>query len=131
MQKNFTLVKTNLRRILALQPGVRSLRGTVADSNDDSNSTRAAETASQTLFVARAQQASLSPNPKNVYELWQEYEVGSGGRNAAILFSRINRGGKNKHKYRRRNVLVERSQKHKSQNVSTQIGQKSRTRKKS
>ena len=62
MQKNFILVNINLRRI-AVQPGVQSLRGTVTDGNDDGNS-RAAETAAQTAFIARAQQASLSPNPK-------------------------------------------------------------------
>jgi hypothetical protein len=81
-----------------VQPGVRLLRGTVTDGNDNSS---AAETAAQTAFVARAQQASMSPcpNPKNLYELWQENEDGIGGRKAAKLLSRIDCGAKIEHKY--------------------------------
>ena len=49
--------------------------------------------------------ASLSPNPKNLFELWHEYQVGLGGRKAAKLFTAKERGGKVKHKYHRRNVI--------------------------
>jgi hypothetical protein len=102
ISKNFTLVHANIRRI-AVQPGVRSFRGTLAGGNDDTN-LRAASAADQPVAIARLQ-PSLSPNPKNLYELWQEYEVGIGGRKAAKLFSQWERGGKNKHKYCRRNVI--------------------------
>lgn len=37
--------------------------------------------------------------------MWIEYEFGLGGRKAARLFTREERGGKNKHTYYRRNVL--------------------------
>jgi hypothetical protein len=101
IQKSFTLVNANIRRI-AIQPGVRSFRGTtVAGSNDDTI-LRAASAAQQPAIRS---QPSLSSNPKNLYELWQEYEVGIGGRKAAKLFSQWERGGKNKHKYCRRNVI--------------------------
>ena len=101
IQKSFTLVNANIRRI-AIQPGVRSFRGTtVAGSNDDTI-LRAASAAQQPAIRSLP---SLSSNPKNLYELWQEYEVGIGGRKAAKLFSQWERGGKNKHKYCRRNVI--------------------------
>jgi hypothetical protein len=37
---------------------------------------------------------TLSPNPNNLYVLWQEYEHGVGGRKAARHFTRIERGHK-------------------------------------
>ena len=100
--KHFSMVHASIRRI-ALQPGVRSFRGTLAGGNDDTN-LQAANAADQPVAIARLQ-PSLSPNPKNLYELWQEYEVGIGGRKAAKLFSQWERGGKNKHEYCRRNVI--------------------------
>lgn len=48
--------------------------------------------------------ATLSPNPKNLFILWQEYEIGLGGRKAAKLFTREERG-RVKHKYSRRKVV--------------------------
>ena len=43
--------------------------------------------------------ASVSPNPKNLYKQWHEFQVGLGGRKAAKLFTAKERGGKVKHKY--------------------------------
>eukprot|EP00957_Ditylum_brightwellii_P158143 12037229-Ditylum_brightwellii.AAC.1 len=40
---------------------------------------------------------TLSPNPNNLYTLWQEYEHGVGGRKAACHFTRIKRGHKKIH----------------------------------
>jgi regulator of replication initiation timing len=48
--------------------------------------------------------ATLSPNPKNLFILWQEYEIGLGGRKAAKLFTREERG-RVKHKYSRQKVV--------------------------
>ena len=42
--------------------------------------------------------ASLSPNPKRLYELWHAYQAGLGGRKAAKLFAAKERGGKLMHK---------------------------------
>jgi hypothetical protein len=41
---------------------------------------------------AVAQLSTLSPNPRSLYLLWDEYENGIGGRKAARLFSREERG---------------------------------------
>jgi hypothetical protein len=49
--------------------------------------------------------AQLSKLPRTLDELWIEYDFGLGGRKAARLFTREERGGKNKHNYYRRNVL--------------------------
>jgi Transcriptional activator of glycolytic enzymes len=98
--KNYGIINTNIRRI-ALQPGVRGgLGGTVARGNDDN--LFGAPLAIAGLGIAPA---SLSPNPKNLFDLWQEYQIGIGGRKAAKHFSQSERGGKTKHKYCRRKVI--------------------------
>ena len=51
-----------------------------------------------------AQVSTLSPNPRTLYLLWDEYENGIGGRTAARLFSREERG-KVKDKFYRRKVV--------------------------
>ena len=48
--------------------------------------------------------ASLSPMPRNLYELWREYTHGIGGRKPAELFL-YHEKGRVKHKYHRRNVV--------------------------
>jgi len=99
--KNYAIINTNIRRI-ALQPGVRGggLGGTVVRGNDDNQS--GALLAIAGLGIAPA---SLSPNPKNLFSLWQEYQIGIGGRKAAKHFSQSERGGKTKHKYSGRKVI--------------------------
>ena len=98
--KNYGIINTNIRRI-ALQPGVRGgLGGTVARGNDDN--LFGAPLAIAGLGTAPA---SLSPNPKNLFDLWQEYQIGIGGRKAAKHFTQSERGGKTKHKYSRRKVI--------------------------
>jgi len=49
--------------------------------------------------------ATLSPMPKTIHDLWNEYEFGIGGRKAARDFTPTERGGKNKHSYYRRKVV--------------------------
>jgi hypothetical protein len=48
--------------------------------------------------------STLSPTPRSVYILWQEYEVGIGGRKPARLFTPVERG-KVKYTYHRRKVV--------------------------
>jgi hypothetical protein len=96
--KLFTVVNGNLRRI-NLQPGVRGGRRSTPGDDDD------IAAAALTAFAGRGAPPSLSPNPKNLFELWDEYQVGIGGRKAARLFSQAERGGKVKHKYCRRKVI--------------------------
>jgi hypothetical protein len=50
--------------------------------------------------------ATLSPTPRCLYTLWQEYQHGIGGRKAARLFTPHERG-QAKHKYTRRKVVWE------------------------
>ena len=53
---------------------------------------------------AAAVAATLSPTPRSLYLLWQEYTVGIGGRKAARLFTAAERG-QQKYKYTRRKVV--------------------------
>jgi hypothetical protein len=48
--------------------------------------------------------ATLCPNPRTLYNLWEEYKHGIGGRKAACLFTSQERG-KVKHKYHRRKAV--------------------------
>ena len=101
-QKCFaTPVNANIRRS-ALQPaGVRGPVCTMMQaSNDDNRIVHAAAVlVATTAGGVRAAPASLSPNPKNVFELllWHEYQMGLGGRKAAKLFITKERGGKVNH----------------------------------
>ncbi len=48
--------------------------------------------------------SNLSPTPRTLHVLWQEYEFGIGGRKPARLFTPTDRG-KVKFKYSRRKVV--------------------------
>ena len=50
-------------------------------------------------------EASLSPTPRTLFALWEEYMVGLGGRKPARDFTMHERGGANKYKYCRRKVV--------------------------
>lgn len=54
--------------------------------------------------IVQGPPADLSSTPRTVYELWEEYQNGTGGRKAARLFTAQERG-KVKHKYCRRKVV--------------------------
>ncbi len=106
-RKGFSMVNTNIRRI-ALQPGLRGPVGKVAQGgtratcgNDDDMAVDAVAT----LNGVSAAPAVLSQTPCNLFTLWQEYQVGIGGRKAARLFTSRERGGKSKYKYHRRLVI--------------------------
>jgi hypothetical protein len=102
--KCFSIVNANIRRI-ALQPGGRVNRGGAVGTrrvgNDDANG----QVEQPAVAGYHTAPPSLSPNPKNLFDLWQEYEIGIGGRKAAKLFTQKERGGRNKHKYCRRKVI--------------------------
>jgi hypothetical protein len=96
MQRNFAIVNSNVRR-LALAPA-RVIPRAGAWGNDDTN------LGPQNARTPTAPAASLSPTPRNLYDLWTEYQVGIGGRKPASQFSQSERG-KVKHRYCRRNVI--------------------------
>jgi hypothetical protein len=79
----------NLRRI-AIQPVQRVQHGANEGNNNN-------------LAVAEIV-AALSPRPRNLHLLWQEYEFGLGGRKPARQFTAIERG-RVKFKYCRRKVV--------------------------
>ena len=100
MQRTFGIVNTNMRRLeVTAALGRRVVPHGDGNGNDDAN---LAATGLQNL--ARAANASLSPCPRSLYDLWNEYIHGIGGRKPASQFSHGERG-KSKHRYFRRNVI--------------------------
>ena len=47
----------------------------------------------------------MSPTPRTLYLLWEEYQNGIGGRKAARLFSTPQEHGRNKYKYSRHKIV--------------------------
>ncbi len=97
MTRGFNVVNSNIRRF-GFRPGVRG-GGAAGQGNDDTRTVAVIP-----AIAGHNAAASLSPNPRTLYDLWREYEVGIGGRKAAKLFSYSERG-KVKHKYSRRKVI--------------------------
>jgi hypothetical protein len=89
IEQNFTRLNTNIRRI-AVQPAQRVRAMNVG--NEENNST------------GENYVSTLSPTPRSLYILWQEYEFGIGGRKPARLFTPVERG-KAKYTYHRRKVV--------------------------
>ena len=79
-------MNANIRRI-DIQPVVRSLRETTRQTGDDDNNTAVdAALILVTAGVGAAPAACLSPNPKNLFELWAEYQVGIGGEAGKTVY---------------------------------------------
>ena len=88
IEGNFTRLNRNIRRI-AVQPVQRVRAMNVENDNDDAGNN----------YVS-----TLSPTPRTLFILWQEYEFGIGGRKPARLFTPAERG-KVKYSYHRRKVV--------------------------
>jgi hypothetical protein len=105
MQRNFGIVNTNMRRMgitaaFRVVQGAGAIAGVGGAGNNDDNMLAAAGLQN----LARTTAASLSPCPRNLYDLWAEFMFGIGGRKPASQFTHSERG-KSKHKYFRRNVI--------------------------
>jgi hypothetical protein len=95
--QQFGALNANVKRI-GRQPGRMMMLATVAATrtrDDDEND--------RTIPVQAPPIASLSPAPKDLYQLWNEYEHGIGGRKPAKHFS-LHERGKVKHIYSLRNA---------------------------
>lgn len=90
--QHFNLLNAAVRRI-ALQPAHR--RG---GNNPPLNAAAIANN------INNNNNTTLSPNPRTLHVLWQEYEFGIGGRKAARLFTAAERG-QVKYSYHRRKVV--------------------------
>ena len=95
-----TMMNKNIKRI-GNQPG-RMLASATDRRNENLN--LLAGVVVHRADVQEPPIASLSPMPRNLYELWREYTHGIGGRKAAENFSHQEKG-RVKHKYHRRNVV--------------------------
>ena len=101
LSAQFRVINTNLRRV-ASQP-VRALNHPQQNNNGPNNG-GGMGAGSNGGIANPLLIADLIPTPRTLYILWQEYQEGIGGRKAARLFTRDERG-KVKHKYHRRKVV--------------------------
>ena len=88
-RREFQMLQANIRRI-AVQPVVRRAAAAANGPNGGAGA---------------AVPATLSPTPRTLYLLWDEYEHGIGGRKAARRFSREERGSVKHKLYHRRKVI--------------------------
>ncbi len=95
-QKGFSMVNPNIRKI-AMQPGVMGVMGSTGDGRDHDDIRTGGSARLPVVTGHSMAPASLSPNPKNLFELWQEYQIGIDGRKAAKLFTQSEQGGEVKH----------------------------------
>ena len=103
--RNFDIMNGNIKRI-ALQPARRVDRsGTLEAGNAVMAGVDAGDgTGGDRTHAVMIPAASLMPTPRSLYDLWQEYQHGIGGRKPARLFSHSERGHV-KHKYHRRKIV--------------------------
>jgi hypothetical protein len=92
-RRDLQMLQANIRRI-AVQPAVK--RAAANEPNGGANG--------GAVHAVGAAGATLCPNPRTIYLLWAEYQHGIGGRRAARLFTREERG-RVKHKYHQRKVV--------------------------
>ena len=95
----FGIVNTNVRRVAA-QPTRRLHQAAAQQNNNNHNDGGGGGGVANPLVQA----AKLSPTPRNIYVLWEEWLNGIGGRKAARLFSSQERG-RVKYKFCRRKVV--------------------------
>jgi hypothetical protein len=98
MTRRFGLLNNSIRRI-AIQPARRRAIDNNNNNNNDNNDNNAAPPVEN-----EDGPGTLSPNPRDLHSLWQEYEFGIGGRKAARLFTAVERG-RVKYTYHRRKVV--------------------------
>ena len=97
--RQFRTINSNLRR-MALQPARRVNNGNGGAGGADGGAQNVDVVAANGIDPA----ASLSPTPRTLFDLREEYQHGLGGRKAARLFTAQERG-RNKFKYSRRKVV--------------------------
>jgi hypothetical protein len=103
MDRGFNIINGNVRRA-ALQPARRVPRPPGGGAAGADEGGEDLERALLLPALAMTNPATLMPNPRSLYDLWNEYLHGVGGRKPARLFSETERG-QVKFKYSRRKVI--------------------------
>jgi hypothetical protein len=108
MERGFHIVNGNVRRV-ALQPVARSRAAVVAAADVTAATTAAVVGDNERALLSPALAVMTSPatlmaNPKSLYDVWNEYRNGVGGRKPARLFSEAEQG-QVKFKYSRRKAI--------------------------
>lgn len=105
IRRQYQTLNANLRR-LAIVPGQRQLQAANAGNQAAAQPGNANGADAPAGPIAAGIVATLSPNPRDLYILWAEFQNGIGGRKAARLFTSAERG-RVKHRYTRRKVVWE------------------------
>ena len=103
MERGFATINGNIKRV-AMQPA-RRLATTAVGIDLLAGAATGTVGAAMVLApdLAMMNPPSLMPNPKSLFDLWDEYLNGVGGRKPARLFSQTERG-RVKYKYTRRRL---------------------------
>ena len=103
MESGFATINGNVRRV-AIQPARRVTTATGLDFLAGAATRTVGAAMELAPALAMTNPPTLSPNPKSLFDLWDEYLNGLGGRKPARLFSESERG-RVKYKYSRRKVV--------------------------
>lgn len=101
ISRGFTTTNSNLRRI-----GANPVRRLAAVANENGNNNANAANVPAANVPVQNLAAALSPTPRDLFELWNEFTIGIGGRKPASQFTAVERG-QNKHRFTRRKVVWE------------------------
>ena len=101
--RHFRIMNTNIRRVAPVLRGRVFDGGNVGAGNGGNGGNHGGNNVGAGGPPA-AHFAALSATPRDLHTLWQEYQVGLGGRKPARLFTAWERG-RVKHKYTRRKVV--------------------------
>eukprot|EP00980_Cylindrotheca_fusiformis_P006798 scaffold1423_cov74-Cylindrotheca_fusiformis.AAC.1 len=102
IRRQFTVINSNFRRVTQ-NPVFQIHARRVGAGQGEQNGTGDLPPAAA---AANNQAATLSPTPRDLHTLWDEYIRGIGGRKAAQLFTAAERG-RVKHKFTRRKIVWE------------------------
>jgi len=106
MDERLERMERSIKRLM-MMPFRMQAQPSITEPNTVMNEGLTNPVATRNPSVARPSfESSLVANPRDLYVLWQEYEFGVGGRKAAKLFTRSERG-KVKFKYSRRKIVWE------------------------
>ena len=103
LEQGFATVNGNVKRV-AIQPARRLATASGMDLLAGAAATGTVGASTLAPALAMMNPPSLMPNPKSLFDLWDEYLNGVGGRKPARLFSETERG-RVKYKYTRRKVV--------------------------
>lgn len=97
------IMKRSINRI-AMYPSQRQRQNDLQVEGGHTTALQGSQHAAGPI-AQHSKNATLAPNLRNLFVLWNEYEFGIAGRKPAKEFTRAERGGRIKHTYSKRKVV--------------------------